>query len=62
MDRIKLDEKTLDYLEDILNQKDNFTWLKNEIKKELTSDQKTKIEQEFQEAFNSMEKIYNEYK
>ena len=62
MNRIKLDEKTLDYLEDILSQKDNFTWLKNEIKKELTSDQKAKLEQEFQEAFNSMEKIYNEYK
>ena len=62
MFEIRLDEKTKTFIEDILKHKSDFEYLKNEIKKELTADQQAKLEQEFKQAFEDIEKIYNVYK
>ena len=62
MERISLDDKTVELVETLLGQREAFDYLVNEMCKELTTEQGDKLRREVNSAFGDMTRIFNEYK
>ena len=62
MERISLDDKTVELVETILGQREAFDYMVNEMCKELTAEQGDKLRREVNSAFDDMTKLFNEYK